>query len=450
MARALTMPKLGLSMVEGTVSHWLVAEGGEVVEGEPVVVVETAKISYEVESPISGTLRRILREAGDAAPVGGTIGVLGEADEQIDFSAFEVDNAVPVAALPGGFDPSTTRLGREAKAAPPVAALAAAVGQPITPAADLAPDVPDGSSNGIRLLASPAARRRAAETGLDLSRITGSGPRGRIQLGDVEAALSTPGVAPHVAPAAAAGPEPDPLPVGVRRAPTRASIRGTMRPVIARNMEHSKRTAAHATISLKANATALVELRRELLASVAADDVRITYTDIFLKIVGRTLLKSPMLRSYIDGDDLVTLNDIDISLAVHLSEAGLIVPVIRDCDRLTLQEIAHERTRLMELGRSGRLGPDDSAGGCFTITNMGAVYALDSGTPIINPPQSAILGIGSIRDEVVPVDGAPGVAPMVNLFMSIDHRVVDGEPAVRFLNQVCGVIENPTLGLAQF
>jgi pyruvate dehydrogenase E2 component (dihydrolipoyllysine-residue acetyltransferase) len=232
----------------------------------------------------------------------------------------------------------------------------------------------------------------------------------------------------------------------MRRAPERRPLAG-MRRVIADNMRRSRQVAAHATMSVRADMTELTSLREELNAGSAPEE-RITFTDLFVKAIARVLVGNPMMRTVIDGDELVTLNDIDISVAVHLGEAGLIVPVIRDCERRGLRDISRERRRLIDAGRAGRLDLDDMAGGCFTLTNMGAVYDLDFGTPIINLPQSAILGVGSIAKEAVVVDDAVAIRPMMRLFLSIDHRVIDGEPSVRFLNQVRDVLTNPRSGFA--
>lgn len=457
MAVVVRMPKLGLSMVEGVISEWLVADGDTVAEGDLVVGVETSKINYQIEATTAGTVRKIFAATAEVVPVGGALCVIAGADEELDLAELGQNSAVPNAALPGGFDASTTKLGASGD-------FGSAAAAPAAVAAAAAPESTPAAATGGRIKASPLARKLAESYGLDLALIAGTGPGGRVEKKDVEGALLTtasgspaidlspPATAPRPAQPATTGggwfnPADVPLTVEVmRRAPSRARLSGTMRRVIADNMRRSKQVAAHATMSVKADVSELVALRAQL--NSEGHEQRVTFTDLFLKAVARVLVDSPMMRSVIEGEELVTLNDIDVSLAVHLGEAGLIVPVIRDCDRLSLRAISAERTRLMELGRSGRLGPDDMVGGCFTITNMGAVYDLDFGTPIINLPQSAILGVGSIKQEVVAVDGEVVIRPMMNLFLSIDHRVIDGEPAVRFINQVRDVLSNPTRGFA--
>ncbi|HEX5118076.1 MAG TPA: dihydrolipoamide acetyltransferase family protein [Pseudonocardiaceae bacterium] len=443
MAVVVRMPKLGLSMVEGVVSEWLVADGDTVSEGDLVVGVETSKINYQVEATAGGTIRHIYAQAAQAVPVGGALCVIGGPDEVIDFDAVGQNSAVPDAALPGGFDASTTKLGA-------TGAFGAATTTVTTP--------PPTAGNGKprRVKASPLARKLAETHGLDLAAIHGSGPGGRIEKKDVEdARLATASGSPAVdlSPRSVAG-----APLGtdsatvplatevMRRHATRTPLAGTMRRVIADNMRRSTQLASHATMSLAADVTELIALRERINGD--GHGQRVTFTDLFVKAVARVLVDNPMLRTVIDGGDLVTLNDIDISLAIQLGEDGLIVPVIRDCDRLGLRGISAERSRLIELGRSGRLGPDDLVGGCFTLTNMGAVYDLDFGTPIINLPQSAILGFGSIQRQPVAVGDEVVVRPVLNLFLGIDHRVIDGEPAVRFLNQVRDVLSDPGTGFA--
>jgi pyruvate dehydrogenase E2 component (dihydrolipoamide acetyltransferase) len=464
MAVVVRMPKLGLSMVEGVVSEWLVSDGEFVAEGDLLVGIETAKISYQVEASASGTIRKIYARNTDVVPVGGALCVIAAADEELDFDLLGANNAVPGAALPAGFDPSTTRLGVSDAFGPSNAVTDASASGATSPSADHGLET-NPADHSRRIKASPVARKLAEAYQLDLSGIEGSGPTGRIEKKDVEKArllhvsgspmvevapLAHSGTLISPPPAAGVGPTPRDEPrietTLVRRALTRAPLAGTMRRVISENMRRSKQTAAHATMSLAADVSELIALRDGL--NSEGHSLRITFTDLFVKAVGRALIDNAMMRTVIDGDDLVTFNDIDISIAVHLGESGLIVPVLRDCDRLSLRAITAERIRLIELGRAGRLGPDDMAGGCFTITNMGAVYDLDFGTPIINLPQSAILGFGSIQKQAVVVDDDITMRPMINLFLSIDHRVIDGEPAVRFLNQVCDILSRPSRGFA--
>jgi pyruvate dehydrogenase E2 component (dihydrolipoamide acetyltransferase) len=455
MPTAVKMPKLGLSMVEGKVVKWLKAEGDRVDAGEPIVVVETNKITYEVESPSSGVLYKILVAPKAVAPVAGPLGVIAAPGEQVDLSEFQLETTVPEAALPGGFDPLTTQLGREGRGhfgdrprAPQPAAQPAAVHAGLT-----AVVAPTG-----RPKASPLARKIAAAGGINLTTVVGTGPRGRIEKRDVEHALQsltagpTPTVGRSAAPAAAVVGSDAYPPLAyalMRKAPDRQPLAGTMRQVIAEHMRRSKQTAAHATMSLRADVSRLIEVRKRILERTAErHGVRVTFTDLIVKAVARALVYNPMMRTVIDGDDLVTMNDIDIAIAIHLEEAGLVVPVIRDCDTKSLIEIAKDRTRLMEAARAGRLALDDLAGGCFSVTNMGAVYDIDFGTPILNLPQSAILGVGSIQDDVVAENGQAVVRPVMNLFLSIDHCVIDGEPSVRFLNELREIIQDPEVGFA--
>ncbi len=458
MATAIRLPKLGLSMVEGTVSQWLKSEGDPIEEGEPIVIVETDKISYEVEAPQTGILRHVLVENGDVAPIAGIIGIVGAADEEIDVAEFAQEVNVPEAALPGGFDPTTTRLGREGRGhfGDMVEAEKGPLADAPPPASSQTPETPETEQSGDgRIKASPVARRIASEEDVDLRSLQGTGPGGRIVKSDVEDAVAAgsgsqrPQAPARVGARATQAGYPAPAYELMRREPDRRSLAGSMRRVIAENMRRSKNVAAHATMSLLADVSNLVALRGVLVDELSEKHgVRITYTDLVIKACARILTSSPMLRTVIDGDELVTLNDIDIAVAIQLGESGLVVPVIRDCDTRSLIEISRERARLIEDARVGQLDPDQMAGGCFTITNMGAMYDIDMGTPIINLPQSAILGISSIKDRVIAVDGEAVVRPTMNLFLSIDHCVIDGEPAVRFLNEVRDVLQNPETGFA--
>jgi pyruvate dehydrogenase E2 component (dihydrolipoamide acetyltransferase) len=210
------------------------------------------------------------------------------------------------------------------------------------------------------------------------------------------------------------------------------------------NLERSDSTVVRATMALTVDASRLVGFREQLVERALAEDkVRPTYSDVLLAVLGRTLVAHPVIRTTIDEDDWVEHKQIDISLAVAADDGMLYVPVVRDCDTCTVQELSQQRSEIVARARNGRAKPSDSRGGCFTLTNVGGLLPLEVGTPVINKGQSAILGVGQIADGVLAVDGAPVVRRILRVFLSIDHRVIDGASASRFLADVKSGLEDP-------
>ena len=475
MAVRMTMPKLGMTMEEGTITAWFKAEGEPVREGEPLLSVLTDKVDIEVDAPATGVLRKILVPAGATVPINTPIAVIAAADEDIS-GLLTCEDA---AEDPGRMNsPAVGGDGSDPAAAP---------GAPLA---------------GAKVRATPVARRLAAQWGLDLSSIAGSGPRGRVTRADVEAvitsraapapapgagesswAVAAPGVTqlaraaaafPAAVPTSPAAPLPpgDPaalaplstpaatVPPGTPAAPAASALPSAnapgpaagvvriplspMRRVIGERMAQSAFSAPHVTLTTEADVTDLVRLRMVL----HEEDQRrggpgVGYTDLFVRIAARALEEHPPLNGRLEGETIVIEPDAHIGIAVALPD-GLVVPVIRGANRLSLGAIARERNRLVTAARSGTLLPDDVHGGTFTITNLGA-YEIDAFTPIINPPQTAILGLGRIVAKPAVHEGEIAIRSLMVLSLSFDHRVVDGAPAAAFLQRIKRLAERPEL-----
>jgi pyruvate/2-oxoglutarate dehydrogenase complex dihydrolipoamide acyltransferase (E2) component len=304
--------------------------------------------------------------------------------------------------------------------APAILATAPAVPAAEAPAGEPAP-------------ASPITRRLAAEHGIDLSMVKGSGARGRITEKDVQALIDARGAAPAQSPAAVSVP-------GASAAPSAAvpdviPLAGT-RAVIARRMQSSLQTMAQLTLHTEADVTGLVQLRERLKASFP-----VTYTDLIVRASTLALKQHPRLNATVEGEAIRLLPDVHIGIAVALDD-GLIVPVARSADKLSLRELAETRVRLAEKARANQLGPAEVTGGTFTVTNLGG-FEIDGSTPIINPPEVAILGVGRIVEKVVVHQGKVAQRAMLTLSLTFDHRVVDGAPAAAFLQAIKQQLEAP-------
>lgn len=387
MATEIVMPKLGLTMESGAISAWLVEEGQEVQKGQALLEIATDKVTMEVEAQADGILRKILVPPGEEVPVSTTIGVIASADEDIGSYS-----AAPSAPAP-------------AAAAPPTPA----------PAAD---------SEGRRPhKTSPKARKIAAEHGLDLSSIRGSGPAGRIVSTDVLAVVER--VQPTPAPAPAAEGR-----VELSRAEQVAGERLTA----------SYQQIPHIHLSMDVSAVWLQQFR----TGYQLEGKKVSFNDLIVKATARTLSEFPRVNSLEEGGHFRYASQINVGLAVA-AEQGLVVPVLRDAAEKTIEEIAVEGTRLIDAARRGQLRPDDMLGGTFTISNLG-MFGVSRFTAIINPPQVAILAVGAIENRVV-ASGADAFAvrPQLTLTLAADHRVVDGALGARFLVRLKEVLETPGL-----
>ncbi|MBO8141609.1 MAG: 2-oxo acid dehydrogenase subunit E2 [Firmicutes bacterium] len=446
MATQVTMPKLGMTMEEGTVTKWFKAEGEPVQEGEPLLSVLTDKVDIEVEAPASGVLRKILVGPDTTVPINTPIAIIAAADE--DISAL-----LPAAGSPPQGPAESTAAGGKA---PDGSGLAE-----ILQAEAGAPEERAQTGGGGRVRATPVARRMARELGLDLAAVPGSGPRGRVTRADVEEyaartglgtagvqkASKTPSAESSAEPAAVAGgassASPATAPGGVSPVPRRVPI-SPMRRAIAQRMTKSAFTAPHVTLTTEADVTELVRVRSAL---NEADRNRggdgISYVDLFVRIAARALADHPYLNARLEGDEIVLEPEAHIGIAVAVP-GGLLVPVIRRAGSLGIQAVARKRRRLVEAARRGELSPDEMRGGTFTISNLGA-YGIDAFTPIINAPETAILGLGRIVEKPVIRDGQVCARSMMVLSLSFDHRVVDGVPAAEFLRQIAELSQRPEL-----
>lgn len=438
MATPVIMPKFSMTQETGTVVAWLVQEGAVVAKGDPIMEVETDKVTMEVEAPQDGVLRGLLVKAGDVVPVTGIIAyILAEGEAWT-----ELQHATSVAATPAVDVTAST------PKATPVAQRIAAANE-----LDLA-RVP-APENGRRIRrahveaflqqaepppvpgkvrATPAARRLARQRGLDLAQIGGSGPHGRVQAQDI-ASATAPG--PPVAPVQ---PVPEPVAADELLPVTR------MRRTIADRLSQSYRTIPHITLTVAVDMTAVHDLRRRLNEQADREGgTRVSVTAVVAKVCAWALGRHPLLNASWGDDGIRLHRQVNMGIAVALDH-GLIVPVIPNAAACGLLKIA---TRLQELSmraRTDRLQPQDVQGGTFTISNLG-MLGVDQFTAIINQPQSAILAVGRTAKQAVVVETAVGddivIRPMMQLTLSVDHRLVDGATAARFLQDVVAGLEEP-------
>lgn len=426
MATPIIMPKLGMAMTEGTIVKWLKQDGDPVEQGQPVVVVMSKKITYEVEAPATGILR-IVAQPKETRAVGEAIGFIvapGEVLPEITPAAGVVAGAespAPPPAVPSP-PPATPR---EVRASPAARRLAQELGVDIARVPGTGPggrvtekDVQRYQEEGARIQATPLARRMAEEEGLDLTQIAGTGPGGRITETDVLRVLE--GRAP------AARPQTRPF-VGMRQA-------------IAEQMLHSLHSMAQLTMTTTVDVTELQATREALAAQWGS---KVSYTDLLVKAVAVALREHPLLGARLEGDEIVLPAGSHIGVAVALDD-GLIVPVVRNADRLTVLEISDQLKDLAQRARDNTLRVDEVTGAVFTITNLG-MYGIDAFTPIINPPEVAILGVGRIVEEPAVVGGQVIIRARLTLSLTIDHRVVDGAPGAAFLQTLTRLLEHPAL-----
>ena len=399
MAIEITLPRLGWSMEEGIFQSWLKKEGEEVQSGEPLFVLESDKAAQEVEATDSGILHipSHAPQSGEVTKVGRVLGYLLGPGEQPP-AASAVALAVPEQTPP---DAPAERV------APPPATVPASTENSTPVASGETP-------------ASPRARRAAKKRGVDLSRVEPGGAGGRIREQDVLAVeIRSPG---------ASG-----VPVG------------NLRRIIAARMMQSKQSTAPVTLHARCDASRLVLLRRELKAALDGDSTP-SYNDIIAKVVARALANHPMLAARWENDEIFLPEAFNIGLAVD-TEQGLLVPVIKDVGNLPLAAVSRKSRSLVEGARSRRIAPEDLQGGNFTITSLGS-FDIESFTPIINYPETAVLGIGSIFREAAEGEGGTIVfRDTMRLSLTFDHRVVDGAPAARFLQDVRQGVENPAVCL---
>jgi 2-oxoglutarate dehydrogenase E2 component (dihydrolipoamide succinyltransferase) len=429
MSVEIRVPPLGESIVEATIGKWLKQEGDSVNAGEALAELETDKVALEVMAEQSGVLERIAKQEGDVVNIGDTIGTIATNGDQ----------------------PATST------APAPAAAAPAPAGQPEvapTPQHHNGAGVPPAAERQGEGSISPVARRIAEEQGIDLERVVGSGPGGRITKADVEAKIKGQNVqAPPVAPSAAT---PDPRPPAASVQPPAPATDGReerrrmsrRRQTIAQRLVEAQRTAAMLTTFNEVDMTAVMEVRkRRKDAFKERHGVGLGFMSFFTKAVVGALKAFPLLNAEIQDDEIVIKHYYDIGIAVG-AEEGLVVPVLRDADRKTFAAIEREIGELATRAREGKLSIADLQGGTFTITNGGIFGSLMS-TPILNTPQVGILGMHKIEERPVALNGQVVIRPMMYVALSYDHRIVDGSDAVRFLVRVKEFVEDPEILLLE-
>jgi len=387
------LPKLGLTMDEGRIVAWHKRVGDAVAAGDVLFEVETDKATMEVESPTAGTLRRILYPADATAPVATVIALITDTPDELVPTDDSFGAGLPKPSLRDEDPPASGRA-------------------PVTRGPSEVQPLPS-STDGERVRSSPAARKRAQELGVDISGIRGTGPGGRVTLEDVEAASKSSSAAPSEE----------------KREPL-----SRMRRAIGERMTKSVREQPQFSISRDVDMTVANEKRKAAGAS---------YTDAIVAAAAKTLREHPRLRARLDGGELVTSDAANIGLAIAL-EDGLLVAVVRDADRKSLEDLAAERERLEGHARAGKLAEHELTGSVLTVSNLGTI-GIDRFTAIVNPPEAAILAVGRVADRVVARDGAPAVRPIATLTLSVDHRVADGATAARYLSALADRLERGDL-----
>ena len=401
----IVMPKLGLTMTEGLIVEWRKKEGDPVKKGDILFVLETEKVTFEVEAPEDGALGKILVKEQETVPVGAVVATLLKPGE----SAVEV-TAAPAAAP-------------RAEAASPAPGAAASAAAPVAAA-----------PAGGRVKATPLAKKVAKELGIDLTAVAGTGPGGRILREDVDKAKAT-GIQK---PAAAA-----PAPAAPAAEEKLVPFSG-MRRTIAKKMLQSKVESAQTYMSNTVDASRLQAYREELLPFVEKKyGVRLTITDLMMKITGAALREHPVINTRWTEKGVLYLPEVHMGMAMALDE-GLIVPVIRSINTKSLGQIALDRTALIKKGKTNSFLPDDIKGSTFTLSAMG-MFGIEQFTAIINQPENAILGVAAIIDKPVVVKGQIVIRPMMNVNLSYDHRTIDGAEAGKFMQTLKAFIEEPVL-----
>ena len=429
------MPALSPTMTEGKLAKWLIKEGDSVASGDVMAEIETDKATMEVEAVDEGTLGKILVPEGtDAVPVNQVIAVLLEEGE--DASA--IDSA-PAAPPPAAAAP-------EAPAASPAVPAPAAV--PATPV-PAAPAAAPAETDGARIFASPLAKRMAAQAGIDLAALNGSGPHGRIVKRDIEAAVAggIPAAAPAAAPAQAPAASAAARPAGPS-AKAQADMLGMaheqepltkMRAIIAARLSESKQTVPHFYLTVDCRIDELLKVRKEL--NARSDAYKVSVNDFVIRAAALALKKVPAANASWDEGGILRYRHADISVAVA-TPTGLITPIVKQAEGKGLAEISAEMKDLAARAREGKLMPDEYQGGSFSVSNLG-MFGIKEFSAIINPPQGCILAVGAGEQRPVVQDGALAIATVMSCTLSVDHRVVDGAVGAEFLAAFKPLIEDP-------
>jgi len=397
MAKEVRLPQLGQTMEEGTVVNCLVNVGDEVKKGDVIFEIETDKATLEMESPAEGFVKYVLAKADETLPVGAPVLVLGAKDEDV----------------PQSFVDSLTG------AAPAPAAET-------TPPAQPANVEPEPAKSAGRVMASPRAKKLAADRGVDLAKVTGTGPAGKITEQDVQKAAA----AKPSEPAATVAPATE------AKAGQTIPLNRLQR-ITAEKMLKSKREIPCFYLTVRADVTDLVELRTKLNET---GDVKLSYNDFLLKAVAMGLEKYPIMTGQLAGEEIRLAETIGIGLAISVPD-GLVAPIVKDVNKKDVRQISTDSQALIERARSNKLAPTDVEGGCITVSNLGA-FGIDNFIPIVVPGQCSILGIGQITDTCVPDNGNIIVRKLMNMTLSVDHKVANGAYAAQFLDFVKKMLED--------
>lgn len=447
MAKTVVMPQMGYDMDAGTLLRWLKQEGDQVERGEAIAEIETDKVNIEIEAFDSGVLRKTLITEGQTVPVGEAIAIIGEEGEEI-----EIPESADGATTTNGSQPPPQAAEEETSSesmAPPAGATETATieREAATSQDQQAATAVIDREPGERIRASPLVRRLAEEHDIDLSQISGTGPHGRIVKRDIEGIISgevpkpaprREEAAPAAAPAAAAV-EPEPVPTQGGELQDLPRIRQT----IAKRMSQSFRDVPHFYVTVQVNMDPALALRKEMNAALD-DESKVSVNDLVIKAAALALKKFPVLNASFAGDQIEMHENIDINIAVAI-EGGLISPFIPDADKKSLGEIARMAKDLGSRAREGKLKPDEYAGGTFTISNLGMFGTIDSFIAIINPPQAAILAVGTATKQPVWNAETEEFEPqsLMSVTISADHRITDGAEAALFLDEFKSLLENP-------
>jgi pyruvate dehydrogenase E2 component (dihydrolipoamide acetyltransferase) len=431
MATQVIMPKQGLQMTEGLITHWLVRENEPVKEGTPLFEMETDKLTIEIMAPATGTLLKILRQEGDVVPVAEVIALIGQPGEAIGEPAVLVQEQQPQPEHKERIFTSPRARMRAEEKEVDLQSIAGSGPEGLIierdvlqAAAALAPKV---------TRATPLAARIAGQAGIPIDTVSGTGPRGKVMRADVEAAADAGSAAPASAIQAEQAGQPE------AAEPGKLIPFSGIRKIIANRMLQSVQEMAQANHRMNVDMSEIIRLREQL----KAVDRPVSFTDLVVKVVAVSLREFSMLNATVTPQGILLQDNVHIGVAVAIP-AGLVVPVIRHADRLSVHQIATKSAELIEKARTGKLVPDDYSGGTFTVTNLG-MYDIDSFTAIINPPECAILAIGKIEKTPVVRDDTVMIRPIMTMSLTYDHRVVDGALAAQFLQRIKQILQNPWL-----
>ncbi len=411
MAKEVRLPQLGQTMEEGTVVNCLVNVGDEVKKGDVIFEIETDKATLEMESPAGGYVKHVLVKVDETIPVGAPVMVLGEKDEDV----------------PQSFVDSLTG-GTPAEAEPATAPAA----QEVT---ETAKAEPASSKPAGRILASPRAKKLAEELGVDIAAVAGTGPGGKVTEQDVKAAADSKPAAAAVAPAQKTT-QRTKATVGEAKLGSTIPLNRLQR-ITAERMLKSKQEIPCFYLTVKVDVTDLVGLRTNMNQS---GDVKVSYNDFIIKAVATGLEKYPIMTGQLDGENIKLADSINVGLAISV-EDGLVAPILKDVNKKDVKQVARDSQAIIERARSNKLSPTDLEGGCITVSNLGA-FGIDNFIPIVVPGQCSILGIGQITDICVPDNGNIMIRKLMNMTLSVDHKVANGAYAAQFLDFVRKLLED--------